>query len=459
MAGLSSIIHSALRTMEAATSTLAVASNNIANEKTPGYAKQRLVVQPAGSPGDGRILIGSGVEVVGIEAVRDRLLEGRLRSEVSSKAGDDALYSTLQNIEILFNDAAETGMLPSLTNYFNSFHALALDPSSINYREQVRIAAEDLALDFKTRGEELRRVQSVADKQIAEDITQINSLADRIGLISKEIRVQEAGGQVANDLRDRRGTLVKEIAEYIDVKETNSSNSFQLSIANTMLVYDTNVAAVTADASGAGGFVSVKIGPADVGKAATAGRIFAHQEVRDKYVPDYLNKLDQLAYEVAQQVNAIHSVGYDRSGNTGVNFFDPLASATDAARQIKVSSAITADLSKIATAKQSSGNDNEAATDIGNLLHKQVFTGGSVIDQYRALVFSLGNDTTRAQDQLDEHTALLHQLENRRDSISGVSIDEETMKILQFQRAYQASASVIRVIDELMQTILTIGAR
>ena len=116
-------------------------------------------------------------------------------------------------------------------------------------------------------------------------------------------------------------------------------------------------------------------------------------------------------------------------------------------------------MTKIATAKQSAGNDNEATTDIGNLLHKKVFTGGSVIDQYRALVFTLGNDTSRAEDQLNEHTALLHQLENRWDSISAVSVDEETMKILQFQRSYQASATVIRIVDELLQTIMSLGAR
>ncbi len=459
MAGLTSILHSALRSMETAATTLAVASNNISNEKTPGYAKQRLIVQPAGSPGEGRILTGSGVEAVGIETVRDKLLEGRLLHEVSNKAGDDVSYSALQNLEVLFNDAAETGMLPSLTDYFNSFHTLAVDPTSINYREQVRIAGEDLAADFKKRGDELRRVQTLADKQIVDDINEINSLGERIGLVSKEIRIQEGGGQTANDLRDRRNVLIKELAEYINVQEINSPNSFQLSIGNAMLAYDSTISTVTADTSGTGGFVAAKIGPVDVGKAATAGTIFARQEIRDKYIPDYLNKLDQLAYDVAQQVNVIHSVGYDRSGNTGVNFFDPLASSADAARLIKVNSAITADLTKIATAKQSAGNDNEATTDIGNLLHKKVFTGGSVIDQYRALVFTLGNDTSRAEDQLNEHTALLHQLENRWDSISAVSVDEETMKILQFQRSYQASATVIRIVDELLQTIMSLGAR
>ena len=458
MPGITSLLYSALRSMETATLSLAVASNNIANQKTPGYAKQRLLVQPSPNEGD-RFLTGTGVEAVKIQAVRDRLLESRLRHEVSNKAGDDALHHMLRDIEVLFNDAADTGMLPSLTNFFNSFHSLALEPSSINFREQVRTAADDLTRSFAVRSEELRRIQTLADKNIADDINTINSLAEHIAGLSREIRTQEAGAgnQSADGLRDKRGQLVKELSEFADITEIESSTDYLLSMGNVLLVYGGRTSLVTADTSGASGLVAVKVGSVDVTSTITAGRIHAQQQIRDKFVPDYLGKLDQLAYEITEQVNAIHSVAYDPSGNTGVNFFDPLASATDGARQIKVNSAITADLTKIATAKQAGGTDNEAATDIGNLIHKKVFTGGSMVDQYRSLVYTIGNDTTNAQGKLEEHSTLLHQLENRRDSISGVSVDEETMKILQFQRAYQASANVIRIVDELLQTVLQIG--
>jgi flagellar hook-associated protein 1 FlgK len=456
MSGITSLLYSALRSMETATQSLAVASNNIANEKTPGYAKQRLLVEPSPNQAD-RLLTGTGVEAVKIEAVRDQLLESRLRQQVSNRAGDDLLHNTLRDIEALFNDAADTGMLPPLTNFFNSFHSLALDPSSLNFRELVRTAADDLTRSFTVRGEELRRIQTLADQSIADDINTINSLAEQIAVLSREIQTQEAGGQGAHDLRDKRGQLVKELSEFTDITEIKSSTDYLLSMGNVLLVYGGRTSPVTADTSGASGLVAVKVGSVDVTSTITAGRIHAQLQIRDKFVPDYLGKLDQLAYEITQQVNAIHSVAYDRSGNTGVTFFDPLASATDAARQIKVNSAITADLTKIAAAKQAAGTDNEAATDIGNLIHTKVFTGGSVVDQYRSLVFTLGSDTTNAQGKLEQDSALLHQLENRRDSISGVSIDEETMKILQFQRAYQASASVIRIVDELLQTVLQIG--
>ncbi len=456
MSGITSVLHSALSSMEAAQQSLNVASNNIANETTPGYAKQRLVVQPSLNQGD-KFLSGSGVETVRVESMRDRLLETRLQQEFSNFSGDDALHTTLREIEILFNDVADTGMLPAITDFFNSFQSLALDPSSTNFREQVRGAAADLSRSFTVRGEELRRVQSLADQTIIDNINTINVLAEQVASLSGEIRIQEAGGHTAHDLRTRRGQLVKEIAKYISVREMTSGQDYQLAVGGTLLVFDGRTSPLIADSSGASGFVAVKLGSMDIGSTLTSGRIYAQQQARDKFVPDYLTKLDQFAYEITQQVNAIHSVSYDRSGNTGVNFFDPLTSASDAARKMKLNSAISTDLTKIATAKLVAGTDNDAATDIGNLLHKQVFTGGSVVDQYRSLVFTVGTDTTNASGRSEQASALLHQLENQRDATSGVSIDEETMKILQFQRSFQASASLIAIVDELLQTVLMIG--
>ncbi len=456
MAGITSVLYTALRSMETTSQSLNVASNNIANETTPGYAKQRVVVQPGQNLSD-RLLIGTGVEAVSVQAIRDELLEGRLLQEFSNYSGDDDLRYTLRDIESLFNDAADTGMLSDVTGFFNAFQSLALDPSSTDFRAQIRIEADNLSRSFMVRGEELRRIQNLADQTIADNVDTINALATQVARLSSPIRVQEAGDQTAHDLRTRRSELVKEISRYIGVQELNSGADYQLTIGGSPLVYDGRTVPLIADPSGAGGFVSLKIGSADVSSRVTSGKINAQQQARDKFVPDYLAKLDQLAFEITQQVNAIHSVSYDGSGNTGVNFFDPLATSTDAARQIKLNSAISSDLSRIAAAKQVGGTDNEAAIDIGSLIHKNVFTGDSVTDQYRSLVFTVGNDTTNASAKSEQSSALLHQLQNRRDSISGVSVDEETIKILQFQRAYQASANLISVVDELFQTILAIG--
>jgi flagellar hook-associated protein 1 FlgK len=86
-----------------------------------------------------------------------------------------------------------------------------------------------------------------------------------------------------------------------------------------------------------------------------------------------------------------------------------------------------------------------------------VFSGGSVIEQYRGFIYTLGSDTANADLGMRQHEALLAQLENRRQQVSGVSIDEETIQILQFQRSFEASARVVKVVDELLQLTLSLG--
>jgi flagellar hook-associated protein 1 FlgK len=187
---------------------------------------------------------------------------------------------------------------------------------------------------------------------------------------------------------------------------------------------------------------------------AIGGSLAAELEIRDVYVPKYAATLDQLAYEIAQHVNSIHATGYDLDGNTNIDFFNPLASATDAARLISLSADIASDARRIAASSQASGNDNGTAVALGNLLSSPVFSGGSVTDQYGAMIFMVGSDVSGAQAGLDEQEAILVQLENRRQSLSGVSIDEESLQITQFPRAYEASAQLIKVVDELLQTTI-----
>src|SRR5438034_3579250 len=116
---------------------LSVASNNIANASDPDFTRQRLLTQPSG-PDGGKWHIGKGVDVVGIQALRDSLIEGRLRNEVSAKSGADTLAGRMSDIEPLFNDSEGGGLLETITNFFNSFQTLSQDPASVAFREQVK---------------------------------------------------------------------------------------------------------------------------------------------------------------------------------------------------------------------------------------------------------------------------------------------------------------------------------
>lgn len=448
MQALGNALNSALRALEANQVGLAVAANNIANAQTPGYSRQQVMLRPIAQRG--------GVEVGGTEAVRDRLIELRLRQEVSGRAQQEMKHEGLSDIEMLFNESDDTGMLPLLSDFFNSFHALSAEPNSLNLRQQVTTNATKLTGFMNSRANSLSDIQTRTNASIATDIAQANVLIDQIASLSEQIDEQEALNP-ANELRDQRSILVQQLSEKVDVRELDSNGNYQLTIgANRPLVY--NSAATHLETRiGAGGFTEIRIGIEDVTAEITSGRIGARLELRDQTIPQYLDALNQLAYELVENVNSIHSGAYDLDGNTGNAFFETLTSANGAAAAIALDAGVSGDPRKVATSEEANGTGNEAAIEMGNLMNARVFSGGSIIEQYRSLIYSLGSDTANADLGAKQHEALLNQLENRRQQVSGVSIDEETVKILQFQRSFEASARVVQAIDELLQLTLSLG--
>jgi flagellar hook-associated protein 1 FlgK len=438
MSTLSSVMNSALKSMTANQLALSVASNNIANAGNLNYTRQRLILAPSDSR-ENTHGIGRGVDVLGVAAIRDSLIEARIKQEISAKSGDGALANRLGSMEVLFNDSANTGLLQTLTTFFNGFHDLSLDPASTNYREQLKISAQSLANAFHTRSRDLKNIQNAANQSISSQVDRINVLASQIANVSEQIKVNEIS-HPAHELRDRRNALVKELSEMVEVHELESDGDYQLTTKDNRLLVLNGV--------------TQTLTTADVTSSIGNGSLKADVEIRDQYVPKYLAALDQLAYELSAQVNAIHSAAYNLDGGTNVDFFEPLGSAADAAGLINLSSIIAADVRKIAASELPTGNDNGAAMKLGNLLHAPVFTGGSITDQYRSIVFNIGTDVAVTSSNFAAHEDIATQLENRRQSLSGVSIDEETVQILQFQRAYEASAQLIRAVDEMLQITL-----
>lgn len=442
MSSLGAILNTAVTSMQASQLGIAVASNNISNAQNPEYTRQRLITTPGASL-ESHLSVGSGIDVVRIEAMRDQVIESRRLQESSARAGADLTNRTLSDIEVQFTDTDNTGLLQGLSRFFNSFQTLSADPASLNFRQQVHTRATALINQFKAMHDGLTKTQTLIDRSLDEKVSRINSLAGQIAHVSGQIADQEMNGP-ANDLRDRRASLVKDLSAIVDVHELETDDKlYQLSIGNSrMLVFGTDTAPIGSQEELTGRFSS--------------GELQAAIEVRDSYLPKYINAMDQMAYEVVQQVNSLHSGGFDLNGNTGANFFATLSGVEGASSLISLSAEVAADVSAIAASSQATGQDNGNAIQMGNLLFNPVFSGGSIADQYRNLVFDVGSDVSNSGVILQQHEALSQQLELRRQSMSGVSIDEETMQILQFQRSYQASAKLIKTVDELAQTILNI---
>ena len=97
---IGAIMSSALGSLIANQLALSVASNNISNANDTDYTRQRLLTTPAG-PDGGTLGIGMGVNVIGVDAIRNELIETRLRQENSAKSGADTLANELQGVENL----------------------------------------------------------------------------------------------------------------------------------------------------------------------------------------------------------------------------------------------------------------------------------------------------------------------------------------------------------------------
>jgi len=437
---------------------MTVASNNIANAQNPEYTRQRLVTAPMPSYG-GNINLGMGIDVIRVVSLRDQLIEARRLQENSARAGADLMNRTLSDIEVQFTDTNNTGLLQNLANFFNSFQTLSTDPASTNFREQVRISTESLMNNFKTLRDSLVNSNRLINMTITEQVNKINSLGSQIARISGEIASAEAIGVQAGELRDQRLALVKQLSAVTDVREQEASGldrTYQLSVGDGRpLVVGTHTFSLSAVLD-TNGNVRIMSSGVDITNSFNTGEAAAAIDFRDNYIPKYLNSVDQLAYEIVQQVNSRHSAGYDLNGNTGIDFFQSLASATGAAGLMALSTQVAGSASSIAASSQSTGQDNDVAMQIGSLLFQPVFSGGSASDQYRSLVFEVGTDVASSEVSVREHTALMHQLDMRRQQMSGVSMDEETVSVLQFQRAYQASAKLIKTVDELTQVLLNL---
>lgn len=450
MTTLHSILGTSVRSMQVNQIGISVASNNIANAQTPGYSRQRMLTVPGISN-----LSGNGVHFVGIEALRSQLIDGRLRQETAMQSESEELDNLLSHIQTLFNDSDGTGLGPEISAFFNSFQNLSLDPSSVNLRQQIISSATALMDALRTRSQQMARFQLLTNDDIPKVVSDINALTKEIATLTKEIRQQEVGNVQANDLRDRRSALVQQLAELADVHVVESNGNFQVWLGNgRALVANDMALSLSVQKAPTSPMYQIYSGSDDITSEIRGGQLEAKLRVRDSFIPAYQGALDQLAYDIADKVNTIHRSGYTLNGTTSVDFFAPPGAVSGAAQQLQLSAAVTADPRNVAASAQSSGNDNQLALQLAGLLNARVFGGGTVLDQYGALVYQVGSDVGAAQGQLAEHKALAHQLQTRRDAISGVSIDEETVQMIQFQRSFEASARMIKAVDELLQTVL-----
>jgi len=493
----------ALRALMAQKLMLDVAAHNVANANTPGFTRQRGVLEttpplPYPSISSSNLVgqIGTGVDVVRVERLRNEFLDVQRRKEIHTQGQWTIKRDTLEQIEVVFLEPTDTGLSSLLNEFWNSWQELSKNPESSAVRTTVKETAAALADAIRHTYQQLNDLSDDIDSMIKINVQNINSLATQIDRLNKQIKVAKGAGFEPNDLYDQRDKLVDELAELIDFKyrvnddgtmdiylynEKDGSYSARLvdgieGHTNTLKTDDTSGKTVILWDSYTSAEPSLNTPAADdvlgvsddvVKRAISDGELKGLFDARDVLLDEYMRNLDSFASGLINIINEYHKNGYDLNGNAGGEFFSGKGAA-----DITISDNIESDVSRIAAALYSDTipGDGSNALRIAELQSTRLFydsskgelrlpeegeTGNtSFEDFYNNLISSLGVATNESQRMVETQEALVDQLNNLKENISGVSIDEEVAYMLQYQRAYQAAARFMTTMDEILDTLI-----
>ena len=535
-----------------------VTGQNVANVETEGYSRQDVSFEantPRGHIKYGGLhQLGTGVRIASIERAHDQFLFTQIMDEGDLTGSTEVKKEIFEQLEVLFNEGSGRSLNDALSLFFSSIHDLATNARGLPERVDLISKAEHLASTFNQTGSQLFTIQRNIDATIETEVAEINTLTTQIGKLNESIHANEPTSQYkANDLRDNRDRLVKELSKKIDiqlVQESDNQISLTLKDGTALVLKDQVFDLSTSINANNESFNDVYIDIGSTTKNITStikgGELRGYLDMRDTKVESVLDKMNILSGSFIQEFNSIHREGFGIDGSSGLDFFTPLdvtvdhdadntgtavvsmtnASPTtvsvdefeiaftgsneftlnnlttsassgtftfttgstfnikdgfavaisgtaasgdkvtfsvseDAASLMSVSSTITANGQKIAAGTTTNGDGGNALL-MADLQNGLVFnsvtwsseSGSFTVDEYyNAVVSTLGIKSFSAQAILRQQEGVMLQLNSRRESISGVSIDEEMIKMIKFQQAYNASARMISMVDEMLDTL------
>jgi flagellar hook-associated protein 1 FlgK len=441
----------AARSLDADMFGLNVTGQNIANINTPGYV--RRTANLAAIPPTEQRSAGNGVEVVGVEAQRAVLLEGRLRHEQSASGRESAAADSLSLIEGVLGDPG-TSIDAALTQFYDAFSQLAQNPTSGSVRQQVVTQGQSLANSFNDVSSRLEFARRSADTDLRSGIDQVNALASQIAALNASI--SKSGRSESESLIDNLTQALSQLSSLVDVSViSRPDGGADVSIGNgRALVIGSSQFQLSAT-SNSSGFADLTSGSATITSEITGGRLGGLLEARDVLIPGYVNQLDRLAYGVASSVNTVHRASYDLNGTAGGDFFASVSSVSGAAQAINVSGAIVGNVNLVAAAGSTSAGDNQGARAIADLRNSPITGGQSTpTDTWGALVYRVATDSQVAKTEQSSRSDIIQQLQKLRDQVSGVSLDEEAAMMLKFQRAYEANARYFTAINQTLDLLM-----
>lgn len=452
MGGLSTALLNSASALSVYSKEFNTIQNNITNANTPGYADQNLALEAMPfDPSEGGT---GGVMSAGLISSRSEYLDQNVRDQQESLGSSQQTATDLGQIQPLFDPNSTDGVAGSLSNFFDSFSQLSVNPNDETSRQAVITAAGQVAQSFNQVSTGIAQVSSNVENNTASTVAQINQIASQITALNQQYQsdansTQDPGldAQMHTDLEN-----LSSLVNFSIIQGAGGAYNVYLG-GQTPLVIGSQQFQISANFSSSQ-TVIYDSQSNDVTSQITGGSLGAMIQESNSTLPGYQTQLNTLAQTFADQVNQQLAQGVDESGAAPTTNLFTYDQADDAASTLAVTS-ITPDQIAAASASAPGGSDNAIA--VANLANATVVNGSSTFTQaFGDLSSQVGSDVATAQQNQSEDQDLLTQAQQQVQQTSGVDLNAEATKLLEFQQSYEAVGQMVSVLNSLTQTLLDI---
>ena len=450
--------------LDADQSALNVTANNVANANTPGYTVETPDWQQNAPIVINGVSMGQGVSETGATSQRDRVLNERIDQQQQLESASSVRLTSLNTVQALFtpdsgSSSAGAGDIGSdITSFFDSFSSLEANPTDNALRQDVLSTASTLAGDVSNAAASLNAQRASLDQEAAGVAGQVNSLTSALAQLNLQIQSTSPNGD-AGTLEDQRQQDLSQLSQLIGINQITTENN-GLSITTTsgqLLVSEGQSFQMTTGlvngitnffVSGNNITSQLESGGGELGGELTA---------RDQDIPNTLGSLDQLAYGISTQVNALNNAGTDLAGTNG-NAGDIFLEPTQVAGSAAAMSVVMTNPDNIAAAGLGANTgDNTNAVALANLANQTITGGQTPSDYYSNFVTTLGSTVSQVQTENTAQNTSITQLQTQSNALSSVNLNDEASNLTVFERSYQAASQVFTILNTIMASALNLG--
>ena len=427
-------LQTALSGLEASQAAIDTAGQNISNANTAGYTEE--VVNTAEAPGldiasssasGATTQLGTGVDISSISRIRDQFLDVQYRAQNTLTSAANTNSSELQNVQTAVSGSSTSGLESDLSAFWSAWSTLADNPSNPAAQQGVISAGQNVVNDFQSASSQMTTVMNQAQSQY-DSLTatsppgQVEQDANQIASLNAQIVQATAAGQTPNTLLDQRDNLLDSLSGLAQIQVTQESNGA------------VNVTFGDASQPLVGGATGTTVTWPQTLTANAGGQLGALLGLTSSTGPigSLSSALDTVANQVISSVNSLQPAS------------SPFFTGTSAS-----TIAVAATTSSIVATSSGSTTVGDLAQSIGNL------SGGAPDQAYASFIDQVGNAVQSAENGQTTAQSVLTGISNQRQSVSGVSLDQEMTNLINDQQAYEASARVMNAISSTINSLLS----